>query len=213
RKAVREAVDWADVVHLHGTYAPHNVWVGWLCDAANKPYIVTTHDGLAPVRKALRGKVRKPLFHFLVQDRPLQPAAVIHAVAEEEATDILAVAKPRRVAVVPNGIDLEDFPPPASPAAAVPGRPIRIGYVGRLAREKNLLALCEAFATVNNDLGGLELLLAGPPSPEGDLITQTWPGVGIKLVGARFGAEKLAFLKEIDLMVMPSLSEAFSISA
>lgn len=212
RKAMRDAVDWADVVHLHGTYAPHNIWVGWLCDTAGKPYIVTPHAGLSPERKALRGRVRKTLFHALVQARHLDRAALLHALTEEESTDILAVTKPRRVAVVPNGVDLEDFPSPSARASAVEGRPIRIGYVGRLAREKNLPALCEAFAAVNND-GRLELLLAGPPSPEGDLIAQTWPGVGIKLIGARFGSQKLAFFEEIDLMVLPSLSEGFPISA
>ena len=213
RQAVRQAVAWADVVHLHGAYAPHNIWIGWLCQLSGKPYVVTTHNGLSPRIKALSGGIKKALFHSLVQKRHLQCAAFLHALTEEEATDILTVARPRGLAVVPNGIDLEDFPSPAGRIASNPAAIIRIGYIGRLSREKNLPALCEAFAALNNQVGNLELLLAGPSAPEADSILQRWPGVGIRLVGPRFGAEKLAFLEEIDLMVLPSLSEGFPISA
>ncbi len=213
RNAVREAIAWADVVHLHGTYAPHNIWIGWLCDAAGKPYIVTPHSGLAPQRKALRGRVRKTFFHHLLQKKHLERAAIIHALTEEESTEIIAVTLPRRVVVVPNGVDLENFPQPLAFASSVPVGPIRIGYIGRLSREKNLPALCAAFTKVNRERGDLELLLAGPPSKEGDALKHEWPESAIRLVGLRFGADKLSFFGEIDLFVLPSLSEGMSISA
>lgn len=213
RQAVRQAILWADVVHLHGAYAPHNIWVGWLCEAADKPYIVTPHGGLAPERRALRGGVRKALFHFMLQKRHLERAALIHALTEEETTDIVALTKPCRVVVVPNGIDLEDFPALPERVPALPNQPIRIGYIGRLSREKNLHALCAAFAAVSSEDDDLELHLAGPKSREGDAITQAWADGRIELVGPLYGAEKLSFLREIDLMVLPSLSEGFPISA
>ncbi len=212
KKAVREAVAWADVVHLHGTYAPHNVWVGWLCNAASKPYIVTTHAGLSSKRKALKGRFRKTLYHLLVQRKHLEQAALVHALTEEEASENLAVIKPRNMVVIPNGIDLEDFPSTFVRDYPISNRPIRIGYIGRISQEKNLPALCTAFKALNKNSGNFELLLAGP-LPRGDFITRDCSGAGIRLVGPRFGPDKLNFLNDIDLMVLPSLSEGFPVSA
>jgi len=213
QQAVREAIVWADVVHLHGTYALHNVWLGWICDAVDKPYIVTSHAGLAPERKALRGRVRKTIFHYVLQKRHLERAALLHALTEEESSDIVNLTKHCRVVVIPNGIDLEDFPSPIPRIPAMSPQPIRIGYIGRLSREKNLTALCEAFSALEDISEDLELLLAGPPSPEGETITKAWAGARIKFVGPRFGTEKISFLGQIDLVVLPSLSEGFPISA
>ncbi|MFX0543398.1 glycosyltransferase family 4 protein [Roseovarius sp. S4756] len=210
RDAVRQAVGAADVVHLHGTYSPLNLWVGRVCKAAGTPYVVTLHGGLSPARNRWRNRLQKRLFHLLLQKRHLELAALIQVLTEEESTEALAEIRPKRMRVIPNGVDLEDFPPPPDRRKA--GADFRIGYIGRISREKNLDALCAAFASVTANYPA-RLLLAGPASAEGDAIVRRYAASGVELIGPQFGPDKLAFLDSIDLFVHPSQTDVFSIGA
>lgn len=210
RGAVRRAVEAADIVHLHGTYSLLNLWVGWVCEAAGTPYVVTLHGGLSPARNTWRNRVQKRLFHLLLQKRHLERAALIHVLTEEESTEALADIRPRVMRVIPNGVDLEDFPPP--PARDKARGDLRIGYIGRISREKNLDALCAAFAKVAEDRPA-RLLLAGPASAQGTAIARRYAASGVELVGPQFGPDKLAFFDSIDLFVHPSKTDVFSIGA
>lgn len=211
REAVHEAIEWADIVHLHGVYSLSNHWVGRICTAEATPYIVTVHGGLAAERKRSRGTLRKTIYHALLQKNHLAQAAAIHIVAEEERIDVIQEARPKKLICIPNGVDLEDFPSPSYPSSQK-GDVLRIGYLGRLAREKNLGALCEAFAAINTS-GGMELLLAGPESADGARLKQEYAAKGVVLVGPKFGQEKADFLNSLDVFVLPSLSEGSPISA
>ena len=210
RAAVHQAIDAADVVHLHGTYSPLNIWLGHVCKSHGTPYVVTLHGGLSPARNTRRNALQKRLFHLLVQKRFLERAALVQALTEEESTEALSAFRPRLMCVIPNGVDLGDFPEIGK--RDLPGPDLKIGYIGRISREKNLDALCEAFSKVNEG-GQMRLLLAGPASPEGDVIQRRYASRGVELVGPKFGTDKLAFLDDLDLFVHPSKTDVFSIGA
>ncbi|QPZ90007.1 glycosyltransferase [Thioclava electrotropha] len=210
RAALRKAVGAADIVHLHGTYSRLNLRVGRLCAELKTPYVVTLHGGLSPARNTWRNAWKKDLFHMLFQKRHLERAALIHALTEEESTEALERFRPAAMTVIPNGVDLSDFPAPATNRAQ--NRPIQLGYIGRISREKNLDALCEAFAQVNG-AGDAQLLLAGPDSPESAAILRRWSAHGVGFVGPKFGDDKRAFLAGLDLFVHPSRADVFSIGA
>lgn len=211
RSALEEAVAWADIVHLHGVYSPWNLLAARACDKLGKPYVVTLHDGLAPERAATSGWLKKKIFHRLLQRGHLKRAAGVHVLTEEEATDLFSVACPRNVFCIPNGVDLDDIPACERPARAdVNG--VKIGYLGRLSQEKNLDALCSAFAALNGD-GNIVLQIAGPQSAYGDSLLQRFSGFRIEWVGPMYGQEKLDFIRSLDLFVHPSLCDVFSISA
>lgn len=211
RRALIEAIDWADVVHLHGVFAPWNLLVGRLCGQLSKPFVVTLHNGLAPDLAMSRGRLKKWLFHALFQTRHLRAAAAIHVLTEEESTDLFACARPARVFCIPNGIDLDDF---AEVKLSVirDESEITLGYLGRLSPEKNLDALCEAFVTANVD-GHLRLKLAGPESDYGRNLHARYGSKGVTWVGPKYGVEKIDFLRTLDLFVLPSRAEGFSIAA
>ncbi len=211
RNALIEAINWADIVHLHGVYAPWNVWVGRMCNQLGKPFVLTLHDGLAPERATSRGRIKKCLYHTLIQARHLRDAAALHVLTEEEATEVLACVNPKAMFCIPNGIDLEDYPPMAQPTLKDKSH-VALGYLGRLSEEKNLGALCEAFAAVNTD-GHLRLQLAGPDSSYAQTLLQQFGQRGIEWVGPKFGQEKIDFIRSLDLFVQPSLCDVFSIAA
>ncbi|MDH4317547.1 MAG: glycosyltransferase family 4 protein [Desulfobulbaceae bacterium] len=209
--AIRDAIAWADIIHMHGGYAPWNVWVGHKCNRMGTPYILTLHDGLSPRRTVVHGRIKKLLFHTFIQARHLREAAAIHVLTEEEATEVLSCANPKAMFCIPNGIDLDDFPPIEE--TMFREKPYTtIGYLGRLSQEKNLNSLCEAFTAVNTE-GSLRLKLAGPDSSYARKLLRQFGERGVEWVGPKFGQEKVEFIRSIDLFVLPSLSEGFSMAA
>lgn len=210
-RALAEDIKWADVVHMHGVYAPWNVWVGYMCKRLGTPYILTLHDGLAPERAAVRGRAKKHLYHTFIQDRHLRAAAALHVLTEEEATEVLACTNPRAMFCIPNGIDLDDFPFMAQTSSRDDSH-VTLGYLGRLSEEKNLDTLCEAFMAVNRG-ERLRLKLAGPDSTCAQELIKRFGQSGVEWVGPKFGQEKVDFIRSLDLFVQPSLCDVFSIAA
>lgn len=209
--AVRDAINWADIVHLHGGYAPWNIWAGYMCKRLETPYILTLHDGLSPKRAEISGQIKKRLFHAFIQARHLREAAALHVLTEEEASEVLSCAKPKAMFCIPNGIDLEDFQPIAHTMCRE-NSSTTIGYLGRLSKEKNLNVLCEVFASVNTERR-LRLKLAGPDSAHVRKLLKQFGKIGIEWVGPKFGQQKVEFIRSLDLFVLPSLSEGFSMTA
>jgi glycosyltransferase involved in cell wall biosynthesis len=209
--ALIRGIQWSDIVHLHGVYSPWNLMVARMCIVLGRPYILTLHGGLSPSLALGRVSFKKFIFHSLFQRRHIEHAAGVHVLAEEEASDLLAIAEPSNIFYIPNGIDLEDYP---SPDHLTKGSrdEVNIGYLGRLSPEKNLDALCEAFASINTD-GSMRLKLAGPPTAYGDALLRRFNRHGVVGVGPLFGEEKIEFIRSLDLFVHPSLSEVFSIAA
>lgn len=211
RKALKEDIGWADIVHLHGVFNPWNIWVARICNSLGKPYVITLHDGLATERLLARGRYKKKVFHHILQKRHLEQAAGIHVLTEEEGTDLLASANPVNLFCIPNGIDLEDYPSISFGRLGNP-QEISVGYLGRLSPEKNLDALCRAFAEANT-AGRLSLKLAGPDSSYLQQLLNTYGHLGVEWVGPKYGSEKADFIASVDLFVHPSLCDVFSIAA
>lgn len=211
KASLKDAINWADIVHLHGVYSPWNLLVARMCEKLDRPYVVTLHDGLAPERSNERGKLKKWIFHTLQQRRHLERAAGVHVLTEEEATDLYSVAHPSYVFCVPNGVDLDDYPTPIESEFRIQSE-INIGYLGRLSSEKNLEAMCVAFASVNKERN-MRLRLAGPSSAYGQSLVQRFAEHGVEEVGPKFGVAKADFVRSLDLFVHPSLCDVFSIAA
>ncbi|MBA3013504.1 MAG: glycosyltransferase family 4 protein [Desulfobulbaceae bacterium] len=212
-KAVDEAIVWADVVHLHGVFSPWNLWVAKKCNQLQKPYVVTLHNGLALDRQtSTTTKIKKSLYHWLLQRQHLEKSAGIHMLTEEETTEALSWFSPRHQFYIPNGIDLDDYPT-LLPHNHSQVDEIKIGYLGRVSPEKNLDSLCKAISLMRNNNNKLRLQIAGPESPYLKKLLTDYDDKGVEWVGPKYGADKIAFLRDIDLFVHPSLCDVFSIAA
>jgi glycosyltransferase involved in cell wall biosynthesis len=210
RGRLAEAIDWANVVHLHGGYSPWNILVGRMCEVRRTPYVVTLHNVLSPELTLAHGHFRKAAFHWLLQRKHLERAAALHVLTEEEATDALQRLDPAQIFCIPNGIDPGDF------AAQTPRPPcadgLTIGHLGRLAPEKNLEALCTAVNALRGEWA-VRLKLAGPPSRYGEQLRSRFGDTWVELTGPVYGESKTAFMRSVDLLVVPSLSEGFAVVA
>jgi glycosyltransferase involved in cell wall biosynthesis len=133
----------------------------------------------------------------------------------------LAGIAPERVRVVHPGIRLDGYPPPgARPPAA--GRPFTIGYLARIAPEKGLAVLCEAYRLLREGLerepvarmaGGAPRLLAAGylgRASRGYLDqirkrVRSWGlSDGFEYVGELDRREKIEFLQKVDVLSVPS---------
>jgi glycosyltransferase involved in cell wall biosynthesis len=93
---------------------------------------------------------------LLVELRGVSRLVAMSDALAHEARDLLGVA-PERVVRIPNGVDLELFKPDAR-VARTPGRLL---YLGRLAHEKRLDVLLDAFARIARARPDASLHLAG----------------------------------------------------
>lgn len=115
-----------------------------------------------------------------------------------------------RVGVIPSGIHVDDFPPRDS----APSGPFTVGYLARIAPEKGLHLLCEAYRGVARELGpgNTRLLVAGDPATDHSGYLR-----GIRKRMRRWGledsfqyrgclnrAEKIRFLQELDVLSVPT---------
>lgn len=110
------------------------------------------------------------------------------------------------VQVIPNGVDTEQFSP-AEQARA--GGPLRILFVGRLSRQKDLGVLLQAAARIRQHQG-IELLLAGD-GPEREELAKLAEALGlaaqVRFLGWTPRAELPALYRSADLFALPSRDE------
>lgn len=118
-----------------------------------------------------------------------------------------------RMTIFPRGIDLETF----SPVWRDPGFFTRFGgssgsvklvYVGRISREKDLDILAEAFLLARGEFPGLELFLVGDGPFLGEL-TVRLSGMGCHFCGILRGDDLSRAYASADVFVFPSTTDTF----
>lgn len=124
-----------------------------------------------------------------------------------------------RMAVVPLGINLagyesRSFLDPKTPASGPEGDLFRVGYFARVAPEKGLHLLADAYQRLRRRIGGgrLRLDAAGYLAPAHEPYLKqvhralTAAGLGEEFTyrGALDREEKLAFLRELDVLSVPA---------
>jgi glycosyltransferase involved in cell wall biosynthesis len=116
-----------------------------------------------------------------------------------------------RLHVVPRGVDAQQFDPAWRSAAlrrawGVADGDLVLGYVGRLAAEKNLKLLLAAYGAVRRARPGTRLVLVG----DGPLRAPLQAAFAdLVFAGPRRGQDLAAHYASFDLFVFPSLTETF----
>jgi glycosyltransferase involved in cell wall biosynthesis len=120
-----------------------------------------------------------------------------------------------KIAVVPLGIDTRDFQSPSFPLSPSPPRPPTIGYLARLAPEKGLHILAEAFIRLRRMPGteSAKLRIAGwlGEQHQGYVkqITDSLRNAGLadafEFVGEVDRRGKLDFLASLDVLAVPTM--------
>jgi glycosyltransferase involved in cell wall biosynthesis len=111
--------------------------------------------------------------------------------------------------VIPNGVDLRLFHPPAEPRA-INARPIRCLAVARLTQRKGLGDLIQALALLERGSFELEIVGGGPDEQLLRVLAhQLGVGDEVRFSGALDRAAVAERYRQADLFTLPSSAEAF----
>jgi glycosyltransferase involved in cell wall biosynthesis len=126
-----------------------------------------------------------------------------------------------KVVLIPNGVDLRTFDredthafPAESPRSGNEQGRVTVGFLGRLESQKGVRDLIRAAALVRQRNPSIQFRIAGDGALREELETLTahlQVTDVVKFVG--WQRDRIKFLKEIDFLAMPSIWEAFGLSA
>jgi len=115
----------------------------------------------------------------------------------------------QQVVALPNGIDCRAFG--AVPTVrSSPGGPLKLVYIGRVAREKGLYETLQGLSLVQEMDVDARLVIAGSGAEEGRLERYAQAlGIGsrVTFAGPVFGKDKVSLLAGADVMLLPSYGE------
>lgn len=220
-RALADAIPDADVVHIHALYFFHAMVAGALCRRHGVPYLICPHGSLAPYLRA-HHRWRKKLTEVLFQDRVLRHAGAVHYTTDEEMRLASPYAQNPKGVVIGNGIDPAGFDR-LPPKGAFRRRHGEIGdrkmvlFLGRIHASKGLDVLARAFGRLVRGRDDVHLVIAGPDDGLKPQLEAWLQSEGAHdrttFAGHLDGEHKLAALRDADIFVLPSYSEAFGISA
>lgn len=154
------------------------------------------------------GWLRKPIMAYL---RKFHNAAQCTMVPTEALRRDLAAVGFERLSVVSRGVDTQRFSPAHRSAElraqwGVAPDDLVVACVGRLAAEKNLGLLLEAYAAIRVRQPRSRLLLVGDGPMRAEIQARCPDAI---LTGQRTGADLAAHYASADLFLFPSLTETF----
>lgn len=202
-----------DICHGHGIW---DIQIHLMVLFAKKnglPFLISPRGMLEPW--ALNtGKWKKKLAMAIYQRGDLARAACIHATAKMEANNIRNLGFSNPIAVIPNGIDVFEFPM----RMGFEERSIKtLLFLSRIHPKKGIELLVEAWSLLDkNKKLGWKVEIVG----NGDvkylkslekLILEKGLESEITMLGPKFGENKLAAYQRADLFVLPTYSENFGI--
>jgi len=218
---LRKNIDKIDIVHLHNVFSIPNIIIFYFLYQKNIKVIATPHSGLSINRLKNSNYFLKLLFNKLIQNQYLNKLDGIHCVSNEEKNELSRFTYNKNIFVINNGIDIEKielklkflkFDSSKKPF-------IYIGFLGRVEKEKNILALIKALSLLDqNTLKKIKLLIIGgiKENKYGKQVIKLAKDLkvsnNIQFLGEKYDLELLKIMKSLDIYLQPSLNEGFSIS-
>jgi glycosyltransferase involved in cell wall biosynthesis len=212
---LKEIINEVDIVHLHGVWNFKNIRLGRYLRSIGKPYVITAHCGYSMDRIKQSNYWLKLIYHHCLQKRLFEGAIGIHAITREESTDISHFCPNGNIFVVSNGVDSDKY---GQYEYHLHNRSkIRLGYLGRLAIEKNLDNLIRAIAMLpETERKQVELYLIGPKNTDYSklliLVRQLGLDDTVVFTDGKFGDEKIQSLLDLDIYIHPAYSDVVGIS-
>ncbi|WP_152286934.1 glycosyltransferase [Flavicella marina] len=202
-----------DIFHGHGLW---EMPVNQMSNIARKrgiPYIITPR-GMLESWSLSQGKIKKQLALSLFQYNDLKNAVCLHATAPMEVESIRQLGLKNPIAMIPNGIQLEEFsviPPQKSIVKK------KILFLSRIHVKKGIENLIDAWLLIDDELRKdwcIDIIGNGEVQyieslrlkiKKGELDDQ------IFIKSPVFDKDKIDVFREANLFVLPTYSENFGI--
>ncbi len=202
-----------DLLHGHGIWEMPVHYMAKLARKKNIPYIISPRGMLEPWALSV-GKWKKKLAITLYQRHDLAQASCIHATARMECENIRKLGFTNPIEVIPNGIDLKEFP---SVSARSNDEKHRVLFLSRIHPKKGIEILIDAWQRLDERLRRnwqVEIVGNGEKKYVDSLkklVQQKGMHNDIQFIGPKFGRAKIATYNRADLFVLPTYSENFGI--
>lgn len=220
---LRNGLDNFDIVHIHSLYHFPTFVGSCFARKYKKPYIIAPRGSLIQDLVEKKGKTKKNFYINLIEKRNLEKAEGIHCLTNYEMEEIRKFGfNIKNYFLIPNGIDPNEFNELPSKNILFEKYPQLKGkkiilFFGRISWEKGIDDLIPAFAEVVKFRKDSHLLLVGPDNENYMHKINRWiDEYSIKdfvsWTGIATGKEKLMFLRDSKVFVLPSYSENFGLA-
>lgn len=192
----------AQGVWQYNTYAMVDV-----ARSFHKPYVITPRGMLYPQDIAKSKSWIKKLSLRLRLLDDLNCAACVHVTCEEEMLHCRNLGVTSPIAIVPNPVEIRDYPNRKQDGV------FRLGYLGRISRRKNVEGLIYAWSDLGDKVKSAELMIIGGGDDE-YLTFLKGEAARLHLSNVQFtgfisGLEKEETLASLSVIAMPSEFENF----
>jgi glycosyltransferase involved in cell wall biosynthesis len=220
RKQLQAQTQPPGIIHSHGLWMYPGIAARKSAGENNCRLLVSPHGMLEPW--ALNNSSwKKKLAGNLFEYRNLQAADCLHALCLPEAENFRRYGLKNPIAIIPNGIDLDESEPPPNNSIIekfpeLKGRG-HILFLARLHPKKGLGNLLQAWQRMAPEFKDWQLLVAGggEPAYESELKTFSKDLISSRSVvflGQLYGETKKQILAAADIFILPSFSEGFSVA-
>ena len=204
-----------DIIHSQSIWLPiYNT----ICRIARKldiPYIMTPRGALEPwcLRSVnIWKRYKKKMAMWLYQKNDLQRASLLLATSDMEANNFRALGLSSPIAVIPNGIVMNEYP--CRGIDAINNVKKQAIFLSRIVPKKGVEYLLEAWKLLINDFQDWNLIIVGNGDAEyinklNHIIYDTGLSDSVKILPPAFGNEKYKLYVESSLFVLPTNSENF----
>ena len=201
-----------DLVHVNGCWLPSCALVQRWAQQAGCKVVLTPHGMLEPWIMERHYWTRKVPAWWLYQKQAIMQANCLHATAESEKENLLKLGYNSKVAVIANGIDMENIDLKRSWK-----RTGKILFLSRIHEKKGINFLMEAVAALKARMQDYELWIVGEGEPSYiEELKRLTGRLGIerqvRFPGGIYGDRKWQMFREADLFVLPTHSENFGIA-
>lgn len=202
-----------DLYHAHGIWLLPMHKMAVEARKKNKPYIITTRGMLEPwslKQKSFKKKISLMLYQY----KDLKNAACLHATANMELESLRALGLKNPIAMIPNGINLDEFP------NFIPKKPSgkkKMLFLSRIHYKKGIEILIEAWLKLDQSIKDswiLEIVGNGEEKYIEQLnllIRKNKLENEIYILKPVFGLDKIKIYREASLFVLPTFSENFGV--
>ena len=200
-----------DVFHSNCCWLPQSARTAMWAKQAGYKVAYTPHGMLEPWIMKRHYWTKKVPAMLLYQKRGIQIADIIHATAESEKNNLLALGWNKHIKVIPNCVRIDEIVMKQSWE-----RKKTILFLSRVHVKKGVNFLIEAAAQLKDELEGYTITIAGPGAESYvNELKQMAARMNVahlfRFIGPVFGDEKWELYQNADLFVLPTHSENFGI--
>jgi glycosyltransferase involved in cell wall biosynthesis len=219
--ALRAAGSDFDIAYIYSLYLHVSWQAGRRLRQGRVPYVLHVHGSLYPFLRK-RGRIRKAISWWLFDRYLARNSAAIHSASEQEYTINKSLMPESLGVVIPHSIDplaYRQLPPKGTFRSAHPelGTERLVVFVGRLAQQKGIDLLVDAFAICRRTTSDIRLVLSGPDGGALPSLRERVRHHGVAdrvhFTGFIDGEHKRALLSDAAVWVCISRADNFGIAA